>query len=970
MGCRRRALNALSVAMFSIALLGGRAATKPSPATAKAVTLPIAHAGQEYSAILAVVSSIPYGRAQCAFDHAPAWLVFDQSNFTFGGKPSEKESVVYEFHLTMSDGDAKSAKQQVVTLMLPVVAGPEVVYADPKQAPKPPKPETPAGKGLILGAGGTQMATPSGSGPSAAFTGGTPAGLVISYEPRLLLTSEILEGTGVITGIVKDIPPAVIAPAIEVWIKPERQQEYRAQLTASDKEGNPGQQSQATVDAATGNFKATLATPPAAGETVIVRVVSPEGSGLLLGHDADRLEYKKTLVKEIPYPEIVLSQALTSGLQAISGYVKNLPHPPIAATTGDPTHGTTATPGNLPLLAADIEDQANGNYRAQLQTSATNSTPTAAIQVNTDGSFTLRLVKALAPGQRVTVVPIAPQGHFFDHQATQAISWTVPKLEQPVTEPQEVFSTLALTEPVITSKLTDDVTTISGIATPSLPSGTTINVAVRRVMPHSERALPVGGGFHDQHVDGPCPTMDELEEHAVGEGYSDYELLTSSSGTAKSVATGTNGSFSLTLATPAMAGEKLQIVQVLPAGTYLFDAEKRRCFSAVYEVVDTTGWGRVRAYFTAGLLLSNNSTITSSNSTGTQDSGNFSQAHEFLDLSLERSWLLPGCYVRTLADPYPPSTSQDDKDGKPDAQPRETCFDAATGIKTLATRQQHWQPGISTIFETRLTAIPVSTLTATTPVTLSTNQLTSAQTARLGAGVYLPFLLTRWDYHQEPNAFFVAPLAKVGFDTVTGPSNQSVILSSGVPGTIALENIYNFWEYGARIGHYAMTQSTRVAPYTDNYLDIAYGPYSNLQSYICHRTPSIATTTTTGGVTTTTYGPVPGYQPPTNNTGSSCLTDYPSFYDATLSPLPPGISSAAVWGPLDSRKRLYRLDIEGLLRIPYTPLYVGFNANVGQKTLGAGHLDNGYAAPDDLRFLFGTKFDIGTALSKMGISPF
>jgi hypothetical protein len=232
--------------------------------------------------------------------------------------------------------------------------------------------------------------------------------------------------------------------------------------------------------------------------------------------------------------------------------------------------------------------------------------------------------------------------------------------------------------------------------------------------------------------------------------------------------------------------------------------------------------------------------------------------------------------------------------------------------------------------------------------------------------VYLPFLLTRWDYHRQPNAFFLAPLAKVGFDTITGPSNQSVLLSDGTPGTIALENLYNFWEYGARLGHFAMTHSTKIAPYTDNYLDIAYGPYKNLQSYICHRTPSIVTTTATG----TTYGPVNGYAPPTNNPGTSCLTDYPTYYSTTVSPLPPGITPGAVWGPLDSRKRLYRLDIEGLLRIPYTPLYVGFNANVGQKSLGASHLDHGYAAPDDLRFLFGTKFDIGTALSKMGVNPF
>jgi hypothetical protein len=33
-------------------------------------------------------------------------------------------------------------------------------------------------------------------------------------------------------------------------------------------------------------------------------------------------------------------------------------------------------------------------------------------------------------------------------------------------------------------------------------------------------------------------------------------------------------------------------------------------------------------------------------------------------------------------------------------------------------------------------------------------------------------------------------------------------------------------------------------------------------------------------------------------------------------------------------------------------------------------LDHGYAAPDELEIFFGTKFDIGALLAKLGISPF
>lgn len=52
------------------------------------------------------------------------------------------------------------------------------------------------------------------------------------------------------------------------------------------------------------------------------------------------------------------------------------------------------------------------------------------------------------------------------------------------------------------------------------------------------------------------------------------------------------------------------------------------------------------------------------------------------------------------------------------------------------------------------------------------------------------------------------------------------------------------------------------------------------------------------------------------------------------------------------------------------PLYVGFNANLGQKTLGAVKLDHGYAAPDDLEIFFGTKFDIGSLLVRLGFAAF
>jgi hypothetical protein len=52
------------------------------------------------------------------------------------------------------------------------------------------------------------------------------------------------------------------------------------------------------------------------------------------------------------------------------------------------------------------------------------------------------------------------------------------------------------------------------------------------------------------------------------------------------------------------------------------------------------------------------------------------------------------------------------------------------------------------------------------------------------------------------------------------------------------------------------------------------------------------------------------------------------------------------------QERKWRWGIEGRLKIPMTPLQIGFDAN-----LGAGR--------DDVRFIFGTRFDIGVLFSKL-----
>ena len=145
---------------------------------------------------------------------------------------------------------------------------------------------------------------------------------------------------------------------------------------------------------------------------------------------------------------------------------------------------------------------------------------------------------------------------------------------------------------------------------------------------------------------------------------------------------------------------------------------------------------------------------------------------------------------------------------------------------------QNWwdrnHPGISTYFEGRMTAIAVTTVgsststgsgstsatsTSTSASTLLTsNFLTTAQTARFGTGIYMPTFLERWRWNGADNALFIAPLAKVGFDSVTGSSTINV--PAGTPGasatgTVTLEPLFNL---GGRLGHMQLGRSFEQVP--------------------------------------------------------------------------------------------------------------------------------------------------------------
>ncbi|HYM74899.1 MAG TPA: hypothetical protein VE377_02885 [Candidatus Dormibacteraeota bacterium] len=310
--------------------------------------------------------------------------------------------------------------------------------------------------------------------------------------------------------------------------------------------------------------------------------------------------------------------------------------------------------------------------------------------------------------------------------------------------------------------------------------------------------------------------------------------------------------------------------------------------SDVQQVETTLDWGRVRAYFAGGVLIASG-----------QNSFSSSSATEFVSFNIEKTWLLPGC-----------SLLQPGQNGHAKCQ---------SGSKAGT-------PGVSTYFETRLTAIPVSTTKSTSDTGTASTFQTSQKTARLGVGVYFPWVLTHWYFQQAPNALFIAPLAKVGFDTLTGPTSQAIPTSTS---NLVFDRFYNHYGYGMRIGHYGLTSSPSQAPELISYLDVTLGHYSNLQSFVCEPASTVLQ--------------------PFTPADSQCGAYFPPSQPFT-----------------DSRVTLNRLDLEGILKIPKTVAFVGFNANV--KASARRHLDLGLQPSDDLRFLFGVKLDIASVMQKLGVS--
>ncbi len=229
-----------------------------------------------------------------------------------------------------------------------------------------------------------------------------------------------------------------------------------------------------------------------------------------------------------------------------------------------------------------------------------------------------------------------------------------------------------------------------------------------------------------------------------------------------------------------------------------------------------------------------------------------------------------------------------------------------------------------TFFDARLTSLPVaacsnastSAATSTTPTVSPGGGTTTTQNTS-GASGGCPNSLSSFVSSRKAATltggvsipFVVTTWKYLGYPyaLTVGPIAKvgldtplSATLTTGVQATSS--QFYTNFGFGNRFTLYRMNHSSSVAPENIMYIDVLAGRYSNF--------------------------------------------DVP--------PLDPAARYARPW----------RFAFEGIMKVPGSPFFLGFGANVHQN-FGLGNSTTVDHAKDDLRFLFGAKFDAGKLFSSI-----
>jgi len=337
-----------------------------------------------------------------------------------------------------------------------------------------------------------------------------------------------------------------------------------------------------------------------------------------------------------------------------------------------------------------------------------------------------------------------------------------------------------------------------------------------------------------------------------------------------------DGIFEVVLREPVIGGQRIEVVA---------DTGGDQSEPVPLVVNDPGDWGRIRSYFSGGVVLS-------------KDRGDFSDQDLAMSFTLDKSWF------QRQAMTLPADCDALSVDGGPvQSGP---CARREPGGGSTHKERGSWFRQLNTFFDARLTALPVKEkveeVSGGTPPPAAPaappSGLDEFIASRKGAvvqiGAYAPWYgpSTSWLHEGRVNSLFVAPVGRFGIQTIT--EDPEVVVADGeastaVPTAGENDDVFHFWSIGLGVGHYRLTGTRNEAPELISYLHVTWG-----KSEAFEFTPEGAT----------------------------------------------------------EPKRPLRAFVEGRLKIPDTALQVGFDANLGE-------------GPDDVRFIFGTRFDIGAVIGRM-----
>ncbi len=339
-----------------------------------------------------------------------------------------------------------------------------------------------------------------------------------------------------------------------------------------------------------------------------------------------------------------------------------------------------------------------------------------------------------------------------------------------------------------------------------------------------------------------------------------------------------DGLFEIALPAPLIAGQVVTVEAVTASGA----ASDR---STPVTVTDPGSWGRARAYFAGGVVFS-------------KARNDFSHQDLSLAFVIDKGWLQKADY-RLAAD-----TAVCEAAARTQTPGRGQQADAAACAASVPQAQARgaWRfRQLNTFFDTRLTSLPVveeSDEEAAEDADEAGNFVDSRKAAVMQLGVYAPAYgpQTSWVHEGAVNALFVAPLFRMGIQTIPGTDDQPARNARGIP-----DDVFTMWSFGFAIGHHKLSGTTNQTPEVISYMHI-------------------------------TWGRAEAFEFPELDADGNTIPD-------------PATGGVKVVSPR-------RAMVEGRLKIPNTALQVGFDANLGEGN-------------DDIRFVFGTRFDIGELFGRL-----